>query len=236
MGSRPPQFLEEYHTKKRRSVAYFRVRSGEVWMPACGPKRLSSALGADGFIRLLMTQSVIWPASIAALRKDHSITSSAMESTPGGTSMPSTRAVCRLMKNSNLVDCSTDGLCAPEDAAGIDAVLTETVREVGSVAHQPAGRDKVTLRRTAKMRFVTRSDRLRRTIAATQHTRRTATPTYICWISDSITLSLVASSVVGGTAWPNSYGTTGPFHMRKCRDRPLNSAHFIIVMTNRSAF
>jgi hypothetical protein len=35
------------------------------------------------------------------------ITSSAMESSPGGTSMPSTRAVCRLMTNSNLVDCKT---------------------------------------------------------------------------------------------------------------------------------
>src|SRR5258706_12284683 len=34
----------------------------------------------------------------------HSITSSAMESTPGGTSMPSACAVCRLMTNSNLVD------------------------------------------------------------------------------------------------------------------------------------
>ena len=37
----------------------------------------------------------------------HSITSSAMESTFGGTSMPSARAVCRLMTNSNLVDCTT---------------------------------------------------------------------------------------------------------------------------------
>src|SRR5215472_13043212 len=37
----------------------------------------------------------------------HSITSSAMASTPDGTSMLSARAVCRLMANSNLVDCST---------------------------------------------------------------------------------------------------------------------------------
>jgi hypothetical protein len=37
----------------------------------------------------------------------YSITSSAMESSPGGTSMPSARAVLRLMTNSNLVDCST---------------------------------------------------------------------------------------------------------------------------------
>ena len=32
-----------------------------------------------------------------ALRRVHSITSSAMESSPDGTSMPSARAVCRLM-------------------------------------------------------------------------------------------------------------------------------------------
>jgi hypothetical protein len=37
----------------------------------------------------------------------YSITSSAMESKPDGTSMPSARAVCKLMTNSNLVDCST---------------------------------------------------------------------------------------------------------------------------------
>src|SRR4029077_5654789 len=37
----------------------------------------------------------------------HSITSSAIESTSGGTAMPSARAVCRLMTSSNLVDCNT---------------------------------------------------------------------------------------------------------------------------------
>jgi hypothetical protein len=37
----------------------------------------------------------------------HSITSSAMENTPGGTSTPSARAVCRLMTSSNLFNCST---------------------------------------------------------------------------------------------------------------------------------
>jgi hypothetical protein len=40
-------------------------------------------------------------------RAPYSITSSAMESTPDGTSMPSARAVCRLRTNSNLVDCRT---------------------------------------------------------------------------------------------------------------------------------
>jgi len=37
----------------------------------------------------------------------HSIISSAMESTPGGTSMPSACAVCKFRTNSNLVGCST---------------------------------------------------------------------------------------------------------------------------------
>jgi hypothetical protein len=49
---------------------------------------------------------IMWP-SVAALRKDYSITSSATERTAGGTSMPIARAVCKLMTNSNLVDCST---------------------------------------------------------------------------------------------------------------------------------
>jgi hypothetical protein len=38
---------------------------------------------------------------------DHSITSSARESSIGDTSRPSARAVCMLMTNSNLVDCKT---------------------------------------------------------------------------------------------------------------------------------
>ena len=37
----------------------------------------------------------------------YSITSSAVASSPGGTSMPRARAALRLMANSNLVDCST---------------------------------------------------------------------------------------------------------------------------------
>ena len=54
-----------------------------------------------------MTHNVTPPPSIDALRKDHSITSSAIASIPGGTSMPSARAVCRLRMNSNLIDCRT---------------------------------------------------------------------------------------------------------------------------------
>src|SRR5258708_11539534 len=45
-----------------------------------------------------------------------------------------------------LHDRQVRGLGALEDAAGIEADLTPRVREVGSVAHQPAGRDNATLR------------------------------------------------------------------------------------------
>jgi hypothetical protein len=41
------------------------------------------------------------------LGEPYSITSSAVASSVGGTSMPSALAVCRLMTNSNLVDCTT---------------------------------------------------------------------------------------------------------------------------------
>jgi len=43
--------------------------------------------------RQKLTHDVTSPTSIDALRKVHSITSSAIESTAGGTSMPSARAV-----------------------------------------------------------------------------------------------------------------------------------------------
>jgi hypothetical protein len=72
-----------------------------------------------------------------------------MESTAGDTSMSSARAVCRLMANTNLVDCSTGKSAGPrafEDAAGIDADLMKHVREIGSVAHQPANCHKFTVR------------------------------------------------------------------------------------------
>ena len=47
------------------------------------------------------------PFTEAAVGRPHPITSSAIESTPGGTLMPSARAVWRLITNSNLVDCTT---------------------------------------------------------------------------------------------------------------------------------
>jgi hypothetical protein len=50
-----------------------------------------------------VTHSVILRPSNAALRKDYSITSSAVASSDGGTVMPSAFAVLRLMMSSNLV-------------------------------------------------------------------------------------------------------------------------------------
>ena len=74
-------------------------------------------------------------------RRSHSITSSARASSDGGTARPSILAVWALMTSSNLRrlhDRQVRGLGALEDAAGIDADLTIRIRNVGSVAHQPA--------------------------------------------------------------------------------------------------
>ena len=80
----------------------FRVLRGQIHEYADPPH----ALG------LLRAQTASSTRRRAAEKRDelappHSITSSAIESSAGGTSMPSARAVCRLMTNSNLVDCST---------------------------------------------------------------------------------------------------------------------------------
>jgi hypothetical protein len=50
------------------------------------------------------------------------------------------------------------GLGPLEDAAGIDADLTEHIREVGSVTHQPAGCDKITNRISRRNAVVCRQD------------------------------------------------------------------------------
>ena len=53
--------------------------------------------------------------------------------------MPSAMAVGRLMTNSNLLDCTTGrSALAIENAAGVDADLTEGIVDVSSVAHQAA--------------------------------------------------------------------------------------------------
>ena len=65
----------------------------------------------------------------------HSITSSVMASSDGGTSMPSALAVLQVddeLELGRLHDRQVGGLGALEDAAGIDADLTIRVRDVGS--------------------------------------------------------------------------------------------------------
>src|SRR5262245_1971042 len=77
------------------------------------------------------------------------MTSSAMESTVGGTTSPSILAVSALTTSSSLVDCMTGrsaGLAPFDDKARIGADLTIHIRIVGSVAHQPADFGIMTLR------------------------------------------------------------------------------------------
>jgi hypothetical protein len=69
-----------------------------------------------------LTVSISRPL-VPGKRHHYSITSSAMASSPGGTSMPSARAVCRLMTNSNLVRRATSrstGLASLSDAVDVD--------------------------------------------------------------------------------------------------------------------
>jgi hypothetical protein len=54
-----------------------------------------------------MTHSVISPSSIFALRKDHSITSSARPSSWSGNVIPSAFAVLRFITNSTFTACTT---------------------------------------------------------------------------------------------------------------------------------
>src|SRR5215831_13129474 len=72
--------------------------------------------------------------------RTHSITSSASDSSVGGTSMPSTLAVCRLMTNSNLVGCMIGR------SAGFSPLRTRPTymptwrsAQARSIAHQPSG-------------------------------------------------------------------------------------------------
>jgi hypothetical protein len=74
----------------------------------------------------------------------HSITTSARASRVGGTSRPRALAVCRLMTNSNLVDCKTGrsaGLAPLKILTGVGADPTIHIRTIGRVGHQPAGFD-----------------------------------------------------------------------------------------------
>ena len=87
------------------------------------------------------------PSSVMNSRRSHSITSSALASSVGGTVRPSIRAVLSVddqLELGRLHDRQVRGLGALENAAGIDADLTLRIRNAGSVAHQPAGLGKVT--------------------------------------------------------------------------------------------
>src|ERR1700686_1287876 len=58
----------------------------------------------------------------------------------GGLQVENELEPCRLLHR------QVGGLGTLEDVAGIDADLTKTIREVGSVAHQPAGYEQITVR------------------------------------------------------------------------------------------
>ena len=75
-------------------------------------------------------------------RRLHSITSSARASSVGGTveaEHPGGLGVDDQLELGRLHDRQVGGLRALEDAAGIDAGLTPRIRQVRSVAYQPAG-------------------------------------------------------------------------------------------------
>ena len=68
-----------------------------------------------------------------------SMTLSARESNVAGTSMPSDLAVCRLMTNSNLVDCATGksaGLAPLRILAGLNTSSPPSIQKVRCIAHK----------------------------------------------------------------------------------------------------
>ena len=86
------------------------------------------------------------PSSVMNSRRSHSITSSAGRAVSGGTSRPSASRRLEVddeLEFGRLQHRQVGGLRAFEDAAGIDADLAKRVRDIGPVAHQPAGRDMV---------------------------------------------------------------------------------------------
>jgi hypothetical protein len=82
----------QWHALPRRSIA---VR----FTPVSGINSLSQALPGRAITGREQVQQ--------CKAKNYSVTSSASSCNEAGTSMPSSRAVCRLMTSSNLVDCWT---------------------------------------------------------------------------------------------------------------------------------
>ena len=82
-----------------------------------------------------------------AAKAPHSITSSASNCIELGTSMPSVLAVCRLITNSNLVDCTTGksvGFSPFQNPPYIDAHQAIHVRKAVAIRHQTARVSEVT--------------------------------------------------------------------------------------------
>ena len=82
------------------------------------------------------------PRSVMNSRRIHSITSSAVASRVGGTveaEHPGGLEVDDQLELGRLHDRQVRRLRALKDAAGVDADLTIRIRNVGPVAHQPAG-------------------------------------------------------------------------------------------------
>jgi hypothetical protein len=75
---------------------------------------------------------------------------------------PNAFAALRLTTNSNVVGCSTGksaGLAPLRNFAGVNADLANTFRDVGSVAHQPAGFDEFPLGENHRNAVARRQDR-----------------------------------------------------------------------------
>src|SRR5262245_27693215 len=89
-------------------VAHLGPPAMSAFLPLLGDKRASNAPSPGVPIYDYTRRAAEQRYELAALHRcNHSITSSAMATSDGGTVMPNMRAVVLLMTSSNLVDCST---------------------------------------------------------------------------------------------------------------------------------
>ena len=101
------QFPLAYVLSKLALIARLLTHHGKPPRPIPSSRRNHCSPKITSPFSTASTLSVISPPSIDALRKAHSITSSAMASMPDGMVRPSALAVLRLMTNSNLSGSST---------------------------------------------------------------------------------------------------------------------------------
>jgi len=111
---------------------------------AASPRAFTSAMIASTVARVFASPL---PAGgerggldVTGISFSYSMTSSACDSSPDGTTRPSAFAVRRLITSSNLVDCTTGssaGFSPIQYPPGIEADLPIAVGEVRAVAHQP---------------------------------------------------------------------------------------------------